>query len=269
MPTSKSLIYAELLSNIRQISVIAALDAPCDPATKVELSGDGQHFVLHHETESTILILPGRVAPNAQLQKPALGSKELSWRLPLASLETRPDAQGGQSNEAPWSARTLGGESEFLCRDCGSVVIGKGAIKTWKDLPSENWAEMMDFWHCHKPDVPEHERAHGHKFDGANGHSGNDDTQRSVTTTKGYGANAKFAADSGTAFVDVTTFLLTLSDCTGLGHLDTQVSYYIIFLSFFSFLPGDMKRHGYQEGGHALLLQLLFGHRYKYPRLTT
>ena len=25
-------------------------------------------------------------------------------------------------------------------------------VRSWKDLPSENWAEMMDFWHCHRPD---------------------------------------------------------------------------------------------------------------------
>lgn len=234
-PPSKPLIYAELLANIRQISVIAALETPCDAATKVELSGNGQEFIMHHGGESTILTLPGRIVLTTQLQKPALGRKELSWRLPLDGPPTRPDAEDAQSNEAPWSASKLREDSEFLCRDCGAVVIGRGVIKTWKDLPSENWAEMMDFWHCHKPDVPEHERTHEHVSNGTHG-SEQLDAENSVATTKGYGANTKFAANSGTAFVDMTTFLLTPSDCSSLEHLDNQVSFYTFYLLSFLFL---------------------------------
>jgi len=253
MPGSDPLIYAELLSNIRQISVILAMGTPCDAATKVELSGDGQQFVLSHGGEITTLTLPGRVASNAQLQKPALGSKESSWRLPLAGLPARPDEEVAQSNEAPWSASALEEDSEFLCRQCGAVIIGKGAIAFWKDMPSENWAEMMDFWACHKPDVPEHEQVH---------EIGNNDT--TITTTKGYGANTKFTAIAGTAFVDITTFLLAASDCSNLEPLKNAVSHSKLSESFTS--RNHVKRHGYQEGGHALLLQLLFGHRYKCPR---
>ncbi|TVY18502.1 Uncharacterized protein LARI1_G003140 [Lachnellula arida] len=222
-PPSKPLIYAELLANIRQISVIAALETPCDATTNVELSGNGQEFIMHHGGESTTLTLPGRIVLTTQLQKSALGRKELSWRLPLDGPPTRPDAEDAQSNEAPWSASKLREDSEFLCRDCGAVVIGRGVIKTWKDLPSENWAEMMDFWHCHKPDVPEHERTHEHVSNGTHG-SEELDAENSVATTKGYGANTKFAANSGTAFVDMTTFLLTPSDCSSLEPLDNQTT---------------------------------------------
>jgi hypothetical protein len=239
MPGSKPLVYAELLSNIRQISVIAALDAPCDVATKVELSGDGKQFVLYHGGKTTTLSLPGSVASSVQLQKPALGSKELSWRLPLAGQPTRPDAEDAHSNEAPWSARTLEENWGFLCRDCGAVIIREGAIKTWKDLPSENWAEMMDFWHCHKPDVPEHEKVHENGSNGTSGHIHNESTRKAITTTKGYGANTKFTAIAGTAFVDITTFLLAASDCTNLEPLDKQVSS-TIFCPF-SFLESRQK----------------------------
>ncbi|TVY41732.1 Uncharacterized protein LOCC1_G004339 [Lachnellula occidentalis] len=222
-PPSKPLIYAELLANIRQISVIAALETPCDAATKVELSGNGQQFIMHHGGESTTLTLPGRIVLTTPLQKPALGRKELSWRLPLDSPPTRPDAEDAQSSEAPWSASKLRQDLEFLCRDCGAVVIGRGVIKIWKDLPSENWAEMMDFWHCHKPDVPEHERTHEHESNGTHGPE-EPDAEKSVAPTKGYGANTKFAAISGTAFVDITTFLLTPSDSSSLEPLENQTT---------------------------------------------
>ncbi|TVY82006.1 Uncharacterized protein LSUE1_G005525 [Lachnellula suecica] len=221
MPGLTPLIYAELLSNIRQISVIAALGTSCDAAIKVGLSDDGQKFTLYHGGQRSTLNLPGKVVPNAQLQRPILGSKELSWRLPLAGPPTRPDAEGTQNNEAPWSSRSLREDSEFLCRGCDAVVIRRGAINTWKDLPSENWAEMMDFWHCHKPDVPEHERVHTHESNGTSGH-GEDVAGHSVANVKGYGANTKFTANSGVAFVDTTTFLVTPSDCSNLELLDEQ-----------------------------------------------
>jgi hypothetical protein len=153
MSQPKTLIYAEQLSNIRQISIIAALNTPSDSTTNAKLSANRQQIILHHGGETTTLDLPGQVASSAQLQKPVLGREELSWRLPMAGQPSRADLESTQSIEAPWSAKSLGEDAEFACKECGNVVLKKGIIKTWKDLPSENWAEMMDFWHCHKPDV--------------------------------------------------------------------------------------------------------------------
>jgi hypothetical protein len=109
----------------------------------------------------------------------------------------RTSLEESQRNEAPWSASTLPEDIEFFCRDCQAVLITKGSVKTWKDLPSENWAEMMDFWHCHKPDVP-----HTHDSSDQN-------------ANRGYGTNMKFAASNGTGFVDLITLLLTASECPG------------------------------------------------------
>ncbi len=231
----KPLMYAELLSNIRQISVIIVLQEPCDQATKAELSADGRRFILHHAGEASSLSLPGHVPPTAQLQKPVLGSKELTWRLPLAGQPTRARIENAQSNDAPWSAGCLGDETEFSCRDCGAVIVSRGSIQTWRDLPSENWAEMMDFWHCHKPDVPE--------SNGSDGHDGDVGVEKSIAN-RGYGANTKFAPTTGIGFVDVTTFLLFDSDCTNI-----QVRH--DFLERFMITCCNEPSQGYQEGGQA------------------
>ncbi|PSS22851.1 hypothetical protein M430DRAFT_40094 [Amorphotheca resinae ATCC 22711] len=196
MAEPKPLMYAELLANIRQISVIAALETPCHSSTRVELSADGHQFTLHHEGKTTVLNLPGTTSPNIQLQKPALGAKELSWRLPLVS---EPTASSAESSDAPWPAKDLDEDSEFRCRSCAEVVVGKGKVTVWKDLPSENWADMMDFWHCHKPSAP------------ANGDHSHDEA-----SSRGYGANTKFTAQPTVGFVDLTTFLLAESDCRGI-----------------------------------------------------
>jgi hypothetical protein len=75
-----------------------------------------------------------------------------------------------------------------------STIVEAGTLQVWKDLPSENWAEMMEFWHCHKP----HEHKHG-----------NDDDD---LTNRGYGASSRIAAQSSVGFVDLTSFLLAESD---------------------------------------------------------
>ena len=201
MSKAKTLMYAELLPNIRQITIIAELKTPCDAATNGELSANGQRITLHHDGVTT-LNLPAQVALHAHLQRPAVTSKELSWRLPVRGTASRNDAEIAQNNEAPWSAMTLGEDAEFLCRKCDAVIVEKGAIKNWKDLPSENWAEMMDFWHCHKPS--------DHEGKGPNGPP--DPDQDIVTAIKGYGANTRFAAQKEVGFVDLTTILLANTD---------------------------------------------------------
>jgi hypothetical protein len=224
-------MYAELLSNIRQISVIVALKAPCDPATKVTISADGRVFILHLGEEKFTLNLPRQVAPNALFQKPVVGSKELSWRLPLTSQPSRSSIEDMQSIAAPWPAKALAKDTEFLCRECGVVIVKSGSIKIWKDLPSENWAEMMDFWHCHKPDVP----LTGQNGPSGHTHNGDHSHREHPASSKGYGANTKFSATSHTGFVDLTTFLLSDSDCTNLQVRYTLFSLLVSHLyTFFS-----------------------------------
>ena len=112
MSNPNALIYAELLANIRQISVIAALEIPCDSITRFELSSDRGQIALHHDGKTMVLKLPGLVSPGAQLSKLPVGSTELSCRLPLAGERKREDPE---SNYSPWPARSLGEDIEFRC----------------------------------------------------------------------------------------------------------------------------------------------------------
>ncbi|KAK8213420.1 hypothetical protein M8818_002719 [Zalaria obscura] len=96
----------------------------------------------------------------------------------------------------------LGAQAELICRSCRSVIVQRGSIIQWKDLPSEGWAEMMDFWHCHKPDD------HGQE-----GH------YHASIGTKGYAAAGRLVAKPGVGFVDVLSFLLAETDCTEVKQL--------------------------------------------------
>ena len=234
-------MYAELLSNIRQISVIAAFENASNSSTKVELSSDGKQFLLRHDGQATVLTLPGAASTNFRLPPPAAGAKELSWRLPLAGELTGSSAE----SDAPWPAKDLNESTEFLCRSCGEAVVGRGNVKEWRDLPSENWAEMMDFWHCHKPSVPQP--------------SGSGNSHDDPAASRGYGANTKLTAQPKIGFVDLTTLLVAQADCLG------------VEVRYFSFVFGYLLlslHGGYQEGGQASSAMQWPGHRYKYPRLT-
>lgn len=239
--TSATLMYAELLSNIRQVSIIASFRTPSTAATKAELSDDCRLLKLIHDSDEGLLRLPAQVVATSKLQQPLLGSKEICWRLPLASQDTATKApDSADTASAPWSAQRLSEQSELYCRNCGNNLVAPSAIKLWRDLPSENWAEMMDFWHCHKPDVPQNQKAknsqlHEHLKD------------------KGYGANTRFIARRGVGFVDLTYFLLSKEDCKGVKVRETHVS-----LNYYT---------GYQEGGLTSTCSSWFGHRYKYPKL--
>ena len=212
MSRPTNLMYAELLSNIRQVSVIAELEQPSNSSTKVELSSDGHQFLLRHDGQAIVLTLPGAASTSLRLPPSAAGSKELSWRLPLAGEPADSNAE----SDAPWPAKDLSESTEFLCRSCGGVVVGRGNVKEWRDLPSENWAEMMDFWHCHKPSVPP---------PSGSGHSHDDPAM-----SRGYGANTKFIAQPRIGFVDLTTLLVAEADCPGV-----EVRYFSLVSCHLSF----------------------------------
>ncbi|KAJ8132944.1 hypothetical protein O1611_g680 [Lasiodiplodia mahajangana] len=192
-PPQSILIYAELLSNIRQVSVGCILPTPISTATQAAVAADGRTLTVAHHGSSVNLQLPERVLPLSQLPVPKLGGTRLSWRLPL-TVPLAGRILPASEELVPWSGLDLEPGSAVVCRTCKSAIVDAGTLKVWKDLPSENWAEMMEFWHCHKP--------HNHKHDNDEEHLAN----------RGYGASSRITAQPGVGFVDLTSFLLADSD---------------------------------------------------------
>lgn len=209
-------IYAELLTNIRQLSVAVTLPSPAGGQTKALIAPDGATLHIHHAGTETSFPLPGRVlaqagAPTALPTPPPSASSAphtLSWRLPLADSSAALRSSSAD-DPVPWTARDLLPGSAIACRRCAAAIVPGGKAGEWKDLPSENWAEMMDFWHCHKPST-DHEDEHEH---GVNG-EGKEDHEH--LTRRGYGANSSIAAQPGVGMVDLTSFLFCEADCVGL-----------------------------------------------------
>ncbi|TLD28164.1 hypothetical protein PspLS_03983 [Pyricularia sp. CBS 133598] len=221
-------IYAELLPNIRQVSVVASLPSPCDVSTRALLLSDGSRIHVTHRDDSRLLELPAAVVQGGgggsailPLKPAADNGCKLTWRFPLDLASSTPKATSAPSGVAgssvPWEAVNITAGSVVRCRGCKAELVPGERIVEWKDLPSANWAEMMEFWHCHKPD--DHEGPDGHRHDGHDHDDhqvkGGDKADEQALARRGYGANSSIQARRGVGFVDLMTFLFSEDDCQG------------------------------------------------------
>ncbi|KAH6898694.1 ubiquitin-conjugating enzyme E2-binding protein [Thelonectria olida] len=198
------LIYAEYLSNIRQISVVVSLPTHPDALTKADVVQDGRQLQVVHQGNAESITLPAQVVAPPVLPIPTRGGQDLSWRLPVSPSEPRPSPFSLENQALPWTSTDIKVGSPISCRKCDKEFVSKDTVNSWKDLPSENWAEMMEFWHCHKP--------HDHE-----------QQDLESLANKGYGANNAISAQPGVGFVDLTSFLFTESDCSGLAYSSSTV----------------------------------------------
>ena len=190
-------IYAELLLNLRQITICISTDPEHKLDTKLSLTCDNTSLEVHHGGQVSCIRLPAKISTAASLDTPAQRAQELSLRLPLA-VPTQL-VRAGRSRSFPLSAATLSRTAQLLCQACGSVLVHAGSIRQWKDLPHEDWAEMMDFWHCHKPEPPATKEKGG-----------------SSAAEKGYAASNRLTAQPGVGLVAVSSILLASEECRGM-----------------------------------------------------
>lgn len=265
-------LHAELLPNIRQVTLY--ISPPDTPQLKnrhpeIHLSDSRRAVTVSYGDVSETIKLPARVSEAARValrrqDKLGEGGKEVSYRMQIDASEE--SASGEMVDEfVPWTAGGMTPVTKVRCRACGSVVLDSPASApseshagpgwTWKDLPSGNWAEMMDFWHCHKPDPPkdDHGSAHGQDANGAGAEDPN-------ALVKGYGAANRVVAAPGIVLVDVASFLVAEVDCLGLKKVRSGPFFSLCFPACCCHLDCGQK-----EGG---LFILWLGRRYNCPRLT-
>lgn len=236
-------LHAELLPNIRQITLYISL--PQNPALteirpeiQVSESRKAVTVILQapfdHVAET--IKLPSRISdatrrmlnanttPTAPSKPRSTGSShDYSFRMQIDPSEpvsaTRDELT---DNYVPWTAADMSPSTRIRCRACGTGFLNESRAQNfsgqqgpdaprgwvWKDLPSGNWAEMMDFWHCHKPDP--------HEDDAKDEATVALRIEEQNAQVKGYGASSRVEAIPGNVLIDVATFLLAESDCVGL-----------------------------------------------------
>jgi hypothetical protein len=205
-------LYAEYLPNIKTLTITTVLETPRNDSTALWLSNDHSKLVLEHDNHTHRITLPAKVSGQGtrHLQLPNTGDLQCVNRIPADPIF------GQQEPVTLWSATHLDKDTRVHCKNC-STLVSSDKIHVWKDLPSEAWAEMMDLWHCHKPEEPARD---------------SDD----ATAQKGYAAGNKLIAQVGVGLVDVMSFLVSESDCT------VEVSCFHSLISLFFFLPRVSKK---------------------------
>jgi hypothetical protein len=204
-PTDNTManLYAEYLPNIKTLTVTTVLDTPRNNTTALWLSNDRTKLVLEHDDRTYRITVPARLPGQGSqhLQLPNTGELQCVNRIPTVPIF------GQEDPVILWSATSLDQDTRVHCKHCGTLV-SSDKIHVWKDLPSEAWAEMMDLWHCHKPEEPE---------------SNPDDD---APAQKGYAAGSKLIAQVGVGLVDVMSFLLSEHDCT----VEVSYAFYLLFI---------------------------------------
>lgn len=191
-------IYAELLLNVRQLTISVTLASPCNQFTTVELSQDRKAIEIKHQAQRIVAPLPRQVSRGVVLPRPLPPTKDLCFRLKVVQeVDVLQPKRLELDEHGIWPAASLTPDTGIACRACKSILL-QCSVKTWKDLPSDNWAEMMDLWHCHKPNTE-------------------DPRQRdALHLTKGYAASNSLALSPGCGLVHLNYVRIRESDCIGL-----------------------------------------------------
>ena len=191
-------LYAELLLHIRQVAVLAILPTPVNSSTHIGISADSKTLSLEHGGVRAIAELPCPVLGIANRREDT-SQTELSFRLQPSGAARLPSSGKGINGDVPWPASDLAANTQLACKGCKKLLARP--ISIWKDLPSGGWAEMMELWHCHKPNASAPA-------------SGDDSSSSSI---KGYSASNNIMGPTpGTALVDVSHFVLADEDCIGI-----------------------------------------------------
>ncbi len=190
-------VYAELLLNIRQLTISVTLPAECNESTTIELSSDRKAIAIEHQAQRIVARLPAQLSRDAVLPRPLPRSKDLVFR--LQAVQDRDGLERKRlewDDHVIWPASSLTPDTRICCRSCKSILL-QCSVKSWKDLPSDSWAEMMDLWHCHKPSAD-------HPGPGA------------THLTKGYAASNSLVLPPGCGFVHLNYLRIRETDCDGL-----------------------------------------------------
>lgn len=192
---TKIYLYAEILTQIRTLNLYASLQTEKREGTKVDVSTDKKVITVSHDGETQKLYLPTQIKGDATITFPLQKATDISARV---QIEDEHEWKVSVSNEieAPWAAPDLSNSTEIQCRYCKASILSKGKINQWKELPSENWAELMDIWFCHKPhDEQEVEEA---------------------AESKGFSSRSRLAIAQGTGMTDLPSLVLHNEDCENL-----------------------------------------------------
>ncbi|KAA8916846.1 hypothetical protein TRICI_000965 [Trichomonascus ciferrii] len=198
---------SEYLARIKAVAISIQLPSECN-IDKLSFE-DTRKAIVHYQGKDgderrAIMYLPEEVSYSVtQVEHPvAETTNTISFRLPAVPNERGNGVKTSSFFDSskliiPWSASELtgfSGDIDVKCGNCSDLLGTHSNSMNWKQLPSENWAEMMDFWHCHKPE-----------------------NKNETTHNPGY-AISRFVPTETTSFVGLSYFLFSPTLLSGTQH---------------------------------------------------
>ncbi|EMR11680.1 hypothetical protein PNEG_00117 [Pneumocystis murina B123] len=142
-PKKDLFFIAEALSHIRVINLVLEFSENIYQPSSLKLFNTHSIYIKSNEI-SEIIFLPDETEKDVSIQvNQQLNT--LSIRLPLSNFSIK-----SLKEISPWSAVYIDPNSDFCCGFCLCFLLNKDQIKHWRNLPSDNWVDMMDYWVCCK-----------------------------------------------------------------------------------------------------------------------
>lgn len=157
-----------LIEYLPRINCVAVHVAEAETVILKEVSS--QQLIIEYQVKvmydrvNTTISLPKSIDVNENMGVKFIKGADNDWSLRLKVDPTQqPDV--GQSLEFDdmqnntynkWHRGFLKGLGaySFRCEHCEAPILdSRSNCKVLNDMPSDNWMELMDFWHCSKPDT--------------------------------------------------------------------------------------------------------------------
>jgi hypothetical protein len=148
--------YSEYLPRVNAVSVVVDFDESVDAIKLISLKLP-QNLVISATNTYDITL----AHPISQLKLGKVSCNDGTLQLTLVTSENRDNGKVfTDQNTDKWSCADLREKTPkldtntnlfaFKCGECHNTVVDSTMYK-FLDMPSEYWYELMDYWHCHKP----------------------------------------------------------------------------------------------------------------------
>lgn len=164
----------EYLAALNTLSVFIEDEICQERFTRLSLQGDNS-LLIKLSSNQVLVKLPIEITQLSKITRIQQGDKKLTIKISLGSKTN--DSVGAitesfmrfttDTENQKWSCKDLKNKTpeqdgtnifKMSCSKCLETIIDSEKTRKFFDLPSEFWSEMMDFWHCHKPNAKENDR---------------------------------------------------------------------------------------------------------------
>ncbi|KAG2008816.1 hypothetical protein CC2G_014206 [Coprinopsis cinerea AmutBmut pab1-1] len=113
-------------------------------------SEGGDHLIIRSGLHASLpLMLPARTTPGKKEVRAQSGHFEIKLPTIRPPSSTTDDPDDSSSPLLDATQLSTLNPTSFLCASCSLPLIYSNKVKSYRDLPSEHWEELVEAWMCH------------------------------------------------------------------------------------------------------------------------